>query len=114
MLLAGWSNVTVRYHVSSTAATSGGGATPGDSVAAYVATTTYANQTKAAFGPTADVTLTGWGSGATWAYQSETPQQVKPVGWDQTLHPAGGGLRTSDGYSDFAISRSPTASGRWR
>ena len=50
VLLAGWSNVTVRYHVSSTAATSGGGATPGDSVAAYVATTTYANQAKPVFG----------------------------------------------------------------
>ncbi len=104
VLLAGWSNVTIRYHVSSTAATSGGGATPGDSVAAYVATTTYANQAKAVFGSTADIALTGWGSGATWGYQSDTPPQVKPAGWGQTLHPAGSGLRTTDGYTDFAVS----------
>jgi autotransporter-associated beta strand protein len=104
VLLAGWSNVTVRYHVTSTAATSGGGATPGDSVAAYVATTTYANQAKAVFGSTADITVTGWGSGATWGYQSDTPPQVKPAGWGQTLHPAGSGLRTTDGFTDFAVS----------
>ncbi len=103
MLLSGWSDVAVGYRVSSTADSSDGGHTPGDCLATYIATTTYANQKKPVFGTTADVTLTGWSSGATWGYDSGATPVVKNAGWGGVLHPAGGGLRTNDGYTDFSI-----------
>jgi len=102
-LLSGWTNVAVRYRVSSTAGDDGVGHTPSDCVAAYVALGSYADQAKPAFGSTADLTLTGCGSGATWGYNSGADPMVKPVGWGGTLRPAGDGLRTGDGYTDFTI-----------
>ncbi len=103
VLLSGWSNVAVGYRVSSTTDSSDGGHTPGDCLAAYVATTTYADQKKPVFGTTADVTLTGWSSGARWGYDSDALPVIKNAGWGGTLHPVGPGERSSDGYNDFSI-----------
>ena len=104
VLLSGWKDVTVNYHVSSTSLAENGGCTPGDSVAAYVAFGEYADQKKKpVFGSVADVTLSGHGAGARWGYDSETPAVVKDAGWGGSIHPDGDGLRTVDGYSDFSI-----------
>ena len=100
--LSGWSNVTVKYRVSSTA-DGGGGNIVDDIVAAYVATTTYSNQSPPTFGNVADVTLTGYGSGATWGYNSGAAAQVEPLGGGKVLRPSGSGLRSDDGFTDFAI-----------
>jgi len=101
--LSGWANVAVKYRVSSTATGGGQGNMSDDKVEAYVATTAYADQKSPVFGSTADVTFTGWGSGATWGYNSGAPAQVKPVGWGGILRPNGSGLQTDDGFTDVAI-----------
>ena len=103
VLLSGWTSVAVKYRVSSTATGSSGGQTPGDILAAYVATTTYSNLTTPQFGNTADITLKGYGAGATWGYNSGAQPQYKNLGWGGTLQPSGSGLRTTDGYTDFAV-----------
>jgi len=102
-LLSGWCDVAVGYRVSSTADRVDGGHTRDDCLAAYVATTTYADQQDPLFGAVADVTLTGWAGGATWGYDSGALPQVTSAGTCITLHPNGGGLRTDDGYTDFSI-----------
>ena len=65
VLLSGWRNVTVNYHVSSTSALADGGRQSIDEVAAYVATTSFDDQQELAFGGEADVVLHGdhtvWG-----------------------------------------------------
>jgi autotransporter-associated beta strand protein len=103
VLLSGWSDVAVKYRVSSTATNNGQGNTTDDQVTAYVATTAYSDQASPVFGGTADVTLTGWGGGATWGYNSGAPAQIKPVGWGGILRPTGDGPRTDDGFSNIAI-----------
>lgn len=101
--LSGWSNVAVRYRVSSTSISSDGGSTPDDCVAAYVATTTYTNQARPVFGTKADIALFGCGGGAIWGFDSGATPVVKNAGGGGVLQPAGGGLRTADGYTDFSI-----------
>ncbi len=105
VLLSGWSNVAVGYRVSSTASSNDGGHTPDDCVAAYVATTTYANQKEPDLDAKAkaDIALFGRGSGATWGYDSGAPTVIVNVGGHRELYPLGGGLRTNDGYTDFSI-----------
>ena len=58
-MLSGWKNVGVSYHVSSTAAAGGSGNKINDSVAAYVALSTYDDQQSPTFGGTADITVKG-------------------------------------------------------
>ena len=107
--LSGWTNVMVKYRVSSTA--DGGVGNESDNyVAAYVATTTYSNSAKPVFAATADVTLTGYGAGATWGYNSGAPAQIVPLHAGITLQPNGGGLRTVDGFTDIAIGAAPSGS----
>jgi len=108
--LSGWTDVRVKYRVSSTATNGGQGNTSDDMVEAFVATTTYSDQAPAAFGGVPDVTLTGWGSGTTWGYNSGAPAQVKSIGWGGTLRPNGSGLRTDDGFTDVAIGGVPAGS----
>ncbi len=107
--LSGWTNVVVRYRVSSTA-NGGQGNQLMDSVAAWVATTTYADQNSPVFGGTADVTLTGYGVGATWGYNSGATAQIEPLGGGKVLRPSGGGLRTADGFTDIGIGAIPQGS----
>lgn len=102
VLLSGWKDVMVNYHVSSTS-TEYGGCRPDDSVAAYVAFGEYADQNKPSFGSTADITLSGRGAGARWEYDSGAPPVVEDAGWGGSIHPDGDGIRTVDGYSDFSI-----------
>lgn len=103
VLLSGWTSGAVKYRVSSTATTSSGGQIPSDILAAYVATTTYDNLAAPSFGSTAEITLPGSGAGATWGYDRGAPPQYKNLGWGGTLKPASSGLRTTDGYPDFAF-----------
>jgi autotransporter-associated beta strand protein len=103
VLLSGWRDVAVCYRVSATAATPNGGVKPLDSVAAYVATGNYSNSTVPEFGGTADITLRGYGGGATWGYQTSAPRIVHNAGWNGVVQPAGDGPRDADGYNDFAI-----------
>ena len=103
VLLSGWTGVTVQYRLSSTILNGGPGNTSDNQVSAYVATTTYADQKPASFNPAPDITVTGWGSGATWGYDSNAPPQVVSAGSTVTLHPADGGYRTVDGFTDFRI-----------
>jgi|GEM_PF-3077206 len=103
VLLSGWKDVRVGYHISSTSTSENGGCRTDDNVGAYVALSTYANQLKPAFGDTPDIRLLGRGSGARWEYENQTPPVEKNAGWRGTLYPIGDGLRTTDGYSDFSI-----------
>ena len=103
VLLSGWKDVSVRYRVSSTAGASGGGSTPDDYVAGYVAATSYKDQSAPVFGASPDVAVYGRGSGTTWGYDSGAPPVIVNAGGHSVLSPAGSGLRTDDGYTDFAI-----------
>ncbi len=97
VLLSGWTDVAVAYRVSSTAATSTGGHSGGDFVAAYAAVD------GAGFGDTADITLKG-NSHSRWGYDSGAPQTSAMAGGSAIeVQPAAGSLRTTDGYSDFKI-----------
>jgi len=97
LLLAGWTNASIAYRVSSTAATSDQGHSGGDLVAAYVA---FDGEP---FRSTAEITLKG-NSRARWAYNSGAPEKTAVAGGPGLIvQPAGGGLRTADGYSKFRI-----------
>ena len=97
-LLSGWTDAAITYRVSSTASTGTSGHSGGDQVVSHVA------ETVADLGsaPKA-ITLTGW-SNAVWGYDSGAPQQVTTAGSaGLSVHPLAGGLRTTDGYTDFKI-----------
>ena len=98
VLLSGWNDVSIAYHVSSTAATDADGHSGGDRVAAYVArTTTDLDHASAA------ITLQGFAK-SSWGYQSGAAQQTTAAGSAGIVcQPSGGGLRTDDGYSSFKI-----------
>jgi autotransporter-associated beta strand protein len=81
--LSGWTDVEVKYRVSSTSSYLGGGNTHSDRIAAYIATTTYGNQRKADFAKVdPSLVLTGWDYGAIWSYDSKTSRQtVSSTSW---------------------------------
>ena len=75
VLLSGWTNFEVKYRVSSTASCNVGN-DHSDQVAAYVATTSYANQLKADFHnlqPSA--VLTGTDDGSPWDTTTLSPRR---------------------------------------
>lgn len=98
VLLYGWTDVSVTYRVSSTASTTNDGHGSSDWVEARVA-----DKLTGLAGSTAAVQLKG-NTNAVWGYNSGASQQVTTAG-SETLQrkPGGGGLRTSDGFSDFRI-----------
>lgn len=102
VFLSGWTNLSIRYHVSSTVYGGDGGHTPDDYVAAYVATATYDDGADPAYGPKADVTLQGYGGGAVWGFDHTAPVE-KEIEWGGVVSPQGEGVRADDGYNDFTI-----------
>ncbi len=97
VLLAGWTNVSVTYHVSATASVSSKGKNPSDRVQAYVANTTET------FGDEANIVLQGsnnarWGFDGTSSYRSQTAG-----GGVLSVQPTSGGLQTDACYSNYQI-----------
>ena len=97
VLLAGWTKVSVTYHVSATADVSNKGKNPADMVQAYVA------DTAANFGgPT--IILQGY-KNARWGYDmTASPWSQTAGSGTRTVQPASGGLQTTVSYSNYKIS----------
>ena len=94
--LTGTTPDQVAVHVAAISTTSGNGMDTGDYVDVFVALD------GAAFSATPDLTLIG-NSNAHWSFTSGTATAEVAAGADQTFQPAGGGARTTDGYSTLLV-----------
>ena len=98
VLLAGWTKVSVTYHVSATADDSNKGKNGSDLVQAYVA------DTAKTFGNSANITLKGR-SNAKWGYDRTSSPRTQTAGSEIiTVQPTNGGLQTTNSYSSYKIS----------
>ncbi|MCB0795847.1 MAG: PKD domain-containing protein [Flavobacteriales bacterium] len=92
-----YDNVVVTARVSSTALTSGNGADNGDVVDFFL------DLDGGGFPGSADIRIEGNGN-AKWGYSTGTGVASTTAGTPVTFQPAGGGFRTTDGYSFVEIS----------
>ena len=101
--LSGWTGVTVRYRVSSTATNGGQGNTSDDRVAAYVATTAYSDQ-KAPVSAARPISRDGLGQRSNVGIQQRraSANRVSPDRASPCSQPTAG-YRTIDGFTDIAI-----------
>lgn len=95
--VSGYSNVVLTARLSSTAGTGGNGADTGDEVEFFV------DVDGAGFPSNGDILILG-NSNAQWGFSTGTGVASTTAGTDLTFQPAGGGGRTTDGYSFISIS----------
>lgn len=88
--------VTVRIRLSSTATVAANGADAGDLVSVF------ADVDGAGFPVTADITVNG-NANARWGYSTGTGVAGTSAGTPASFTPAGGGNRTTDGYSYLSV-----------
>lgn len=88
--------VTVRIRLSSTATVAANGADAGDLVSVF------ADVDGAGFPVTADLTING-NANARWGYSTGTGVASAAAGTPASFTPAGGGNRTTDGYSYLTV-----------
>lgn len=99
-----WSNVVITARLTSTSGTPSNGADAGDNVRFYV------NVNGGGFPGTPDLTVSG-NSNAYWGYATGTGVATGTAGTPVSYAPAGGGNRTTDGYStvQIAVPGNPTS-----
>ncbi|MCB0770998.1 MAG: PKD domain-containing protein [Flavobacteriales bacterium] len=95
--VSGYNNIVLTARLSSTAGTSGNGADTGDEMEFFV------DLDGAGFPANGDILILG-NSNAQWGYSTGTGVASTTAGTDLTFQPAGGGGRTTDGYSFISIS----------
>ena len=91
-----WSGITLSARLSSTSVTGGNGADGPDSVAFYV------NMDGVGFPADPDIRIAG-NTNARWGYSTGTGVASTTAGTPVNYAPAGGGNRTTDGYSTINI-----------
>lgn len=94
--VAGSAGLSITARLSSTAGSSGNGADGADEVEVYV------NIDGAGFPGTPDLTVSG-NSNAKWGYSTGTGVASATAGTPASFAPAGGGNRTTDGYSFLQV-----------
>ena len=92
----GWSSITLSARLSSTSTSGTNGADAGDQVLFYV------DLNGGGFPGTPDITISG-NNNARWGYSTGTGVASTTAGTPASFAPAGGGNRTSDGYSTINI-----------
>lgn len=98
--VSGYDNVLVRLRLSSVSTTGGNGADVADDVAVYV------DLDGGGWPGTADVTV-GGNNNARWGYSTGLGVASATAGTPQTYAPAGGGNRTTDGYTYIEVEVPP-------
>lgn len=94
--VAGSTGLSITARLSSTAGTSGNGADGADEVELFV------NIDGAGFPVTPDLTVSG-NSNAKWGFSTGTGVASATAGTPASFAPAGGGFRTTDGYSFLQV-----------
>ena len=94
--LEGWSNITIQARISATATNASAGADGNDRVQFFV------DVDGAGYPVTADLEVRG-NSNARWGFSTGTGVASTTVGTPAVFFPAGGGDRTTDGYSFVEI-----------